>query len=70
MNKIDRLTDSRSETVATIVAMVSLLESAPEIVNECITIMGNQLLRHLLDEIRTNSNILADETRDVSNCEQ
>ena len=46
---------------------------SPEIVNECITIVGNQLLRHLLDEIRTNSNmfaILADETRDVSNCEQ
>ena len=46
---------------------------SPEIVNECITIMGNQLLRHLLDEIRTNSNmfaILAAETRDVSNCEQ
>ena len=45
-----------------------------EIVNElCFTIMGNQLLRHLLDEIRTNSNmfaILADETRDVSNFEQ
>ena len=42
-----------------------------EIVNECITIMGNQLLRHLLDEIRTNSNmfaVLADETRDVINC--
>ena len=59
--------------MATIVAMVSLLESAPEIVNECIAIMGNQLLRHLLDEIRTNSNvfaILADETRDVSYCEQ
>ena len=45
--------------MATIVAMVSLLESELEIVNECITIMGNQLLRHLLDEIRTNSNMFA-----------
>ena len=47
------------------------LESAPAIVNECNTIMVNQLLRYLLDEIRTNSNmfaILAGETRDVSNC--
>ena len=45
--------------MATIVAMVSLLESALEIVNECIAIMGNQLLRHLLDEIRTNSGMFA-----------
>jgi len=42
------------------------------IVNEIIVLMGNTLLRNMLSKIRTARwfSIMADETRDISNCEQ
>ena len=43
-----------------------------DIVNEILTLMGNQLLRTLLEDIREAGcfAIMADETRDISNVEQ
>ena len=43
-----------------------------DIINEIITIFGKELLRQLLDNIRkaTWFAILADETTDITNCEQ
>lgn len=43
-----------------------------DIINELITIFGNELLRQLLNTIRTARwfAILADETADITNCEQ
>ena len=43
-----------------------------DIVNECISLLGNTLLRELLCSIRETSifSIMADETRDISNQEQ
>jgi hypothetical protein len=45
---------------------------SPEIVNECIRLMGQSLLRTLLKEIQEARYfaILADETRDINNKEQ
>ena len=45
---------------------------SPEIVNEMIEIMAHNVLRSLLSEISSRSwfSLLADETRDISNCEQ
>lgn len=39
---------------------------SPDIINECITLMGHQLLRNLLSRIHDAEifSILADETRD------
>ena len=49
---------------------------SPEIINEQIALMANQLLRSLLDDIKANQcdqsffAIIADETRDISGLEQ
>ena len=45
---------------------------SPECINELIEIMGHKVLRSLISEVQAQEgySILADETRDHSNCDQ